>query len=446
MTISGQSSNKDGIARSIILKIIEITSAAVLSIWILVVLVINARRFFSADLINFGTGGFGHTIEGPDSLRRLYPGKKIFMVFAWGRGRYNSYVKDIFTNIDILIIDLPNYTTIFNRTVPFAFKRAIDAVIHGFLPALLRRVAPHKLIDAFYADLLPQDWHAENNNSCLKDPACLSHVFPGTIPSHNLTLAYFRIRRTVAAPPARLPDARLKPLEAAFAAVNDAGRFPKRCCFYNRKRGVTGDIHSYIRSGSDVHDLLPTVALLNARGYVVMLVGDEELPVGLSARTNGGFIDHKDLGIRRDAYQIWAATEADIFIACPAGGAYVGLVADRPTLLINNYPYYYSFENSVAFYKFVRNSDGTLLPLKDLFGEHYLDFVFKDKVVEFNSADDILRATEDFVTRVEAKQPLGLPSSCLPRTYDDRWIDHVDGMISPIWMEAYQEKRTFDEA
>lgn len=403
-----------------------------------ILLLIRLPRFLRAELINIGTGGFGHTLEGPDTLRRLHAGRRVLMVFAWGRGRYNPMVQYLFDDIDVLVLELPCQVSMFGLNLPLGFRPAVDLVLHKALPALLKLLAPGKLLDRFYCEYLPMARRSQVRRSCLDDPAATARMWPEFWVSYYYHLGWLWLRRDIPAPPARLRADWRRRAEDALAAHNRAAglQFTRRCCIYNRQRGVAGDVHSRIRSGSQIDEYRPAMAWLVQRGYQVLVMGDIALPAEIYRDFGGAVLDDQALGLDRNLFMVFAQTECDAFIGDPAGGSFTAAMAERPMLLLNNFPYYACFPKACCHYKVVRDDQGRPVPPDRLFGEYLLDFTFDGHTISFLDADEILASVRDFIERLEQGRQLGLATDLLAGAYDDLYVTNTEAWLSPVWWET----------
>lgn len=406
--------------------------------WLIVVLLRHAARFIRADLINFGSGGFGHTIEGPDSLRRLFPGRRVLMVFAWGKGRYNRYVSDLFSDIDVLVITLPANLRIFGFALPLPYKKAIDVVLHGALANILKRHWPQKFLDRFYCEYLPIDRKAQIKRSCLDDSAVQSLMWPEFRTSYYYRMGYLWIRSDRPMPRIRMNAPLRRQVDECIADFNRRNHlsFKAICCVYLRHRGSSGDTVSFVRSSSPIQQYELAMKWLIAQGYQILAVGDNPLPLEIQTKYAGAVIDNQALNLDRGLFMAYAATECDFFIGCPAGGSSIAGAADRPILVIDSFPYFATMPGASHYYKTVRQADGSPLPTELMFGKHLHDWKCEGYNISPATPEEISEAVQDFVQRLESGLPLGLPPDVLGDTFDDLYLKHTNSYVSPIWFNV----------
>jgi putative glycosyltransferase (TIGR04372 family) len=246
------------------------------------------------------------------------------------------------------------------------------------------------------------------------------------------------------AAPARLPEASRRRVAAALARLGPAPR--GSCCLYLRDKGGPQEWDSYVRSGGPLADYVPAIARLVERGYRVLLTGDRPLDAEIGRTFATMLVDGATIGIDPNLFSLYAATECDLWIGEDGGGTNVAMVADKPMLGINWFPYYAIFPDIVAFYKYLRDPSGTLVPPAELFTRFAFDQRCQGYTILNNTPAEIEAAVVDFVTRNEAGRTPGIDPATLGPMIEDIWFRYERAFVSEPWLRPFATATAADDA
>jgi putative glycosyltransferase (TIGR04372 family) len=391
----------------------------------------NWRKIARADLVIIhGTGGFGYTITTPDLARRDRVGQRIVILFAYVPGTHNLEIRKIWPDVDLIF-------------VPIAFRKPFARQFHPYDK------------DAQLVVLLPysDEWRYSLFRwigVCLRWLVSPRRVisdeeYLASFPDHDVPAgrsyidhwvpAYLRLLRDVPATPLRLPEEDRR--SVANALQRAAGKKAKLCCLYLRLRATKRHPDAFLRSGGDVASYCRAVKRLNERGYQVLLVGDRNLPPGLSAEFCGMFVDAQSLNVSDDICYLYAATECDISIGECGGGFWLSPINDVPSMLVNTYPFHIGWNDMVIYYKVLQKNDGCIVPAGEMFGKYGEDIVHTDPKVLENGAAELEAAIAHFADSVERGSGYGVLAKNVPGMKAHYWSVVGESYVSPIWMELY---------
>ena len=285
----------------------------------------HAPTFLKSDVVVLMTSptSFAHTVLGADTTRRLYPGKRCLFLVSSLRFEYNQAVRLLWP--DITVIFSPRFmfaVSYKHRVVAIPFIAWHDKMAVTVTRIFTRFVAGRKAVFhtlmGLYEEMLETYGHVNSSPEWAKERSKLSF---------EITTAILKLQRSVPLSPIQLPEPirgdMAKRLLKAWEQFGGTSP-PKICCLYirNEKR----ESWARLRNGSDLQSHLPAVKLLNEAGYQVLLTGDYDLDQGTRQDFRGGLVNAADIGIGNDLYQVFAATEADIFIGNNGGGETFAMV------------------------------------------------------------------------------------------------------------------------
>ena len=369
--------------------------------------------------------GFGHTITAPDIARRLYKGRRpVALLFSETR-YHNPLIDEIWPDIDCITVPLSLRITDSLR-LPWAEP------VKEFLRLLVIRVARFLMLSdsesigvlEMYDLLVPTD------------VTCPPR---GKVPQQSLLwpIGYFRLQANVKAPKVHLSsDMR--------AQVRSRLSRKTLCNLYLRQKDdISADLANSRRSGSPLSSYVPAIRHLIDSGYQVLLTGDQSLPDSLYAEFAGMLTDAAHAQTAKNIFDVFAATEADICVAEPGGGAWLPGVNEIPRLLINAFPYFYSLANSWLYYKVAVDSDHRPIPYEKLFADHPHDYELKGWTLLNNSADQILSAVVSFLEEIRNPKPDALTLETFAELPDYLWIRHGSAHILPVWLKVFEQQRVY---
>ena len=366
------------------------------------------------NLILYYEGGFGHTITGPDIVRRLFQDQRSAVFFIDKANIYNRYIASIWP--ESLCVE------IFSGTLPIIGTAVmLDTSWRQKISYILRRVLPIFLPNVIIIDMF--------------ELFALLCKTPG---SDELNVAYLDLWQKIATPPIGLPaDLRSSVLKAIGAVDGE-----KICGIY-LSHAIKGSEDSLNRSGSTIKEYLPVLRWLTLNGYRVLICGDLVLNEQEIKEFGSLVIDRNSCPIDHKIYAVFAATEVDIFIAESGGGFWLSSLAHIPTLLVNHFPLGTALPGSTILYKHLQATDGTMIaPLVALEHFNVANFVRGQGISPINNtSEELLSAVQDFVKRTEA----GLPPPFLPPEVEEicrltqktSMLAHSPGAgLSPVWYKS----------
>lgn len=398
-------------------------------------------------------GGFGHQFHGPDLIRRLHIHERcLFILLTWP-GRHNPTIPLIWSGIRILHMPaLPP------ALEPECIQRAnANSVEWAMTLSRLIHAGIHRHFNK----------PTVNYEGFLHYAAC-SYPIPhyrtvdGT-QQPNWILAYYKLVANVPMPKRRLPSI-LR--ERIGTYLNDHfGGCENIATLYLRQKG--GGIDSSSRSGSKPIEYLPSIQILNRKGYQVFIVGDVLFTchgafhvdqVAASIVENDVFdsifsdmaeLDHinfknewifynnnRKLLIRR-LIELFLTTECQIFIGEAGGASHLSPYDGIPTIILNVLPYAVALPNATHLYKIVEDHQGRLLPYQSLFSQHRWACQFPNAHVRENNAYEIADAVATFVNTLQ-QHPFGIRGNQFIGGTEDLWMLHCDGVVSPAFFRIYE--------
>ena len=207
----------------------------------------------------------------------------------------------------------------------------------------------------------------------------------------------------------------------------------KICCLYLRfeHRGASD---TRLRNSSSLANHLPAIRLLNEAGYQVLLTGDLKMDAATRLDSDGALVDSKSFGLEKDIYQLFAASEADIFVGNYGGGVVLAMINEIPSLFLDCFPYVVGWKNTWVYFKAARNKEGKRLPGRRLI----TDFVY-DKTASFgtllnNTEGEITDAVACFIEDVrnlDAPDPYAYIAALIPQ---DVQFQITGARLSPVWV------------
>lgn len=377
-------------------------------------------------------GGFGHTIIGPDVTRRMFPGCRCVFIVLSEYKRHNRNVAALWPDIDVIFLPITFGMDVAGVSFPLPgmsvpLKRVFSRGILRFARMAARFPVLLQLHDLYGSIPLPETFKPYSPN------LQATYVWP---------TGYFKLQREVTAPPVRLPPERRDGIrrELDRVAPAGAGHPPRRrCCLYLRQKGRgSSDITNSRRDGSPLEQYVPAIELLNRSHYQVLLTGDAEIDPSLYLRFPGMLVDSRSIGIDKQEFDLYAATESDIFIGESGGGIHLPGINGIPRLLMNAFPYFFGLPHSWVYYKTVRDEKGKWVHYTKLFLEHAYDYELKGMTIHPNTAEEIFKAVSCFITdisRAGQADPNAHVMSTLP---DHTWIKQAGARLSPAWLKLYE--------
>jgi putative glycosyltransferase (TIGR04372 family) len=176
------------------------------------------------------------------------------------------------------------------------------------------------------------------------------------------------------------------------------------------------------------------VRLLNLAGYQVLLTGDFAIGAAVRRDFGSGFVDARSLGVARDLYLLFAASEADIFIGNHGGGEVVARINDIPSLYLDWFPYSHGRKNAWVYFKSACDGEGRIYSGRRLITEFVYDTKASFGTLLNNTEEEITEAVASFiedVTHLDRPDPYANVAALIPR---DTQFFLTGARISPAWV------------
>jgi putative glycosyltransferase (TIGR04372 family) len=381
-------------------------------------------------------GGFGHTITGPDIARRLFPDRRCVFIGLSEYKRHNWKAASIWPDIRVVFLPLNVGVDIGGRSIALPMnelewlKEFLTNIIRRFISLVAGQNVLFMSLDQLYRSIpVPDEMRILSDRR--------------THSSWSWPIHYFRLQRDVPASPVRVPRkwyAQIRNRLNKAISSFDSAKQVRLCCLYLRQKGDnSADITDYMRVGSNLEAYLPAVKLLNRAGFQVLLTGDVLLNRKLYQECHGLLVDAKNLGVKNDLFNLFAATEAEIFIGETGGGAWLPGLNGIPRLLLNGFPYGYGLPNSWVYYKTVRDPSGRLVHYSKLFSDHPFDYELEGMTIHNNSSEEICEAVSSFIEDVSKGKEGDLNARIIEQLPDHLWIKHAkSARLSPAWLKLYE--------
>ena len=369
----------------IIRSIVILVSSCISLCYSILFFTLKLPTLYSYDVIVFMLeGGFGHAVTAPDLVRRMYKGKKCCLIVFAESGRSNWKSRYLWSDIDVFFLPLSIGLMLgkkkYNIVCPFWHKEHATLFFLRIVTAICRKSIVYSNF-VVYADAA--------NYVNIKDEIKLPENF---IPSgHGWPIGYFALMRDVAVDKVFLPEKIRKKIRKKIGRVCEK----KLCCLYLRQKGIVKqdtDSTNASRIGSDLTCYSKAIDLLNEHGYFVLLTGDVLLPYAYN-----GCVDAAAVGIDKDWFDLFAATEADIFIGEAGGGSWLSGINGIPRLLVNAFPFGYGLPGSFVFYKTLYDSQGKKIDINRCLKENLYQYTFSGFELRSNTEDELYAAVERFL-------------------------------------------------
>jgi len=372
-------------------------------------------------------GGFGHTVMGPDVTRRLFQGRrKVFICLSY-HPYHNPKAAIVWPDIDVIFLPFSFAFNLLGRRMFLHCPPWFVALGRATLQQVVRLITDSdslvlSLLELY--DLIPVP---ENLIGLMRD-----------VPKNfKVPLYYFKLRERIIAPPIRLPEAQREKVKRNLYRNDRSDGHLRVCCLYLRQKGAgLEDVTTSSRTGSPLEEFLPAIRLLNKAGYKVFVVGDVDLDKEVYTEFKGMLADARSSNVDKRIFDLFAATEADVFVGEPGGGSFVPGINAIPCLLINAFPYFFAMPNSWICYKKLWDPKGQLVHYSRLFDEYAYDYSPSGMRIEPNNAEEIYQAVSEFIDDLNIGQEIS--DGTVERTLPDHvWAKHLNARISGAWIRLF---------
>jgi hypothetical protein len=368
------------------------------------------KSWTSHEFVWLTSGGFGHTITGPDIARRFLRGRILFIVSAWP-GRYNKESASIWDNLDIIFVPLFLYRFSEKHIVVrdnfisfiqfFSFKNIFictdryETVDEN--QALYR--LPANYAESFGLKIRSLDWIESSHGM-----------------SFNWVLGYFKHTKSKDSQSSLCPR---KILEYKRVRDRYFDKNKKLVMLYLRKKSG-GKPDNYLRDSSSISEFEPVFSYFISKGIVFLITGDCAKPSGTDVR-NSSVLDCDSLGMTKEEFYIFSAITCDYVIGAPGGGIWLpSLVCRKPSLLIDCVPYGFTVPDGFILNKRLRlRIDHSPAYDKESLGSMIFRYYSSEFDILNNTSGQIYEASKLFIeSNMEGKDissyirpPIGLLES-----------------------------------
>jgi hypothetical protein len=407
-------------ASTVVIMLSRIVAA--LSLFMALTVNIGAVRRARAILL-VSNGGFGHTITGPDWLRRLHPGSGNLTFFAMNKadGRHNLLITELWGPSNFFWvrkgIALPILGSVYDADWLALIFHAAKRFLKWFVPNTPSYCSYDDLIAATPAP----PWLASR------------HPF-----NQRYESRYYHLIQERPAPALHVGTSMRRDVTRA---LNDrfGTNFPRRCAFYIRylTEPNSTDFSSINRLSAPLEDYLPAIRILNSYGFQVLLTGDLPAERSLIDKMAGAAVDWRAVGVDPDKFRIFAGTEVDLHIGSLSGGSAYVLVTDIPALMLNAFAPGDALPRTTVGYKWIYESDGSMASLDELLGGKFYDHQLHGCRMVDCSPEEMAEIVEDFIIH-RGTFPHGVDPAELG--IDAPWIRAANARISPVWLKQYHRR------
>ena len=323
-----------------------------------VIFILNYNKTRKCDLVIYlKNGGFGHTFIVQDLLRYVWLDKKIVYLQFYDPSRHNLYLNKIFGHKTIVLPTTIYFKFLNTRIGEYeaSFFRIIEKAILFFIKNKLS-------LEQFYLRI-----EKEYRNIKIKE-------------RHNkrwINIYFDLIRRNK------------KEINFFFKKLKKK----KICTIYLRQKYSENDFSNSVRSGStDPKIYYDMINYLIKKKYIIYLIGDDLFTKENIKYFNSKVFDYRSLNLSKKYFNIYAATNCDLFISEAGGGSYFGSYAKK-SVMINCLPYGYKpFNFRKILYKKVFDLNNKLIPYNEASKKFYLSYSkIKYYKIANNSSNELLQ-------------------------------------------------------
>ena len=393
-------------------------------------------KFRIADRVVLMTkpSGFAYSLEGPDMTRRTASGEHVLFLVASWRYDFNPEVTKLWMDIkDIDVVFVPRF--IFVRQLSergriiLPFLKPHDSMVQRLTRWFVRLVGRGRTGFQSLTELCDEMVEADTDLASSPD----RKLWKG---DYTNMMSYVSLLMRRPAPPLRLPIDVRNDFECRFHEAWHASGYegkPRLCCFYLRSRKPSAKA-SPLKNGGELCSVLPAIRLLNAAGYQVALTGDREMTPEIRREFGGGLIDDVTINSDRNIYQLYAASETDIFIGNNGGGLILSTINKIPCLFLDWFPTSYGLSHSWFYFKSATYNDGSPVPYERFLGEHAFDINCSFGTLSHITEEEIAEAVESFlqdVKNIDAPDPHADVAALIP---EESIFRRSGSRISPAWV------------
>ena len=335
-------------------------------VWLLCQLLRHLPEYRQADIVfhEVFMGNYGGGVQNTQIARRHHKGKKIVATFLYEPGSTHNLKLDlIYPDVLFLMIRKPCFVFHINGRkfrLPSdeIFIPIKDATSNFFMSLFAPGIGYQEYTQlAFYQQIPPQLEGAipENYANMAMSGLYQFILWAGHLKKDHKDPSMARLR---------LPEPLRREIREKLKVARH-GREARLCMSYNKLEEVA----DYVRQGSAMEDYLPSIRLLVARGYQVLLAGDRTLDQPHMEEFDGMVVDAQSLGVEKDMFRLFAPTEADICIGDAGAGILLPLVVGIPILVLNFYTFSAGTPGTWVYPKRYVDEAGNTVPYHRVFEE-----------------------------------------------------------------------------
>jgi putative glycosyltransferase (TIGR04372 family) len=381
-------------------------------VWLLCQLVRDIWKYRQANIIfhevfmsNYGAG-----VQSTHTARRRHKGKKVMATFLNEPGStHNLKLGLIFPDIQVWMLRKPCFVFHIDgrkyRLPSDEIFIPIKEAISNFFMSLFASATDYEVhAELAFHQQIPPHLKDEIPENYGEDPAAPHRYFAALWCGH--------LQREYKDPSMarlRLPEPLRREIHEKLKATRH-GREAHLCMSYNKLEAVADSA----RQGSTMEDYLPSIRMLVAQGYQVLLAGDRSLDQSQMDDFDGMVVDARSLGVEKDIFRLFVPTEADICIGDAGAGILLPLIVGMPILVLNYYPFGCGTPGRWVYPKKYVDEAGNIIPYQRVIEEN--PFGLYEQVRKeplrispvCNSEEEITEAVECFL------EDLVSPSDMIP--------------------------------
>lgn len=346
---------------------------------------IRNRDLFRNDILYpFWHWSFGHTVSGIDYASRLYWPHRISLLYL-SHPNANPELPRLFEhNVDAYTLrSVISFKSVNIDAPRVAVLRFFSLIVSALRPRLhvIEHFDVYKTIGLARERLLAGD----------PDKGQLVDAFDYT--------GYVRLLRDRIGRDARLPAELLARAEHAIDDAYPDFRSRPFVVLTFRRKGVGLEAHTAMRDAGPVANYLPAVQWLTENGFHVVPWGERSD----TFKGMKGVYTLELAALERDIFNLYAFSEAALFVGQQSGAPVLANACGVPVLLTDALPHRYGTfrrEDVILFKRLRERATGRLLSLVEVFRDHpdlAQGFNFDASGVEIvdNTAEEILEAIQE---------------------------------------------------
>ena len=293
--------------------------------------------------------GYGHTIAYPDKLLKIDKNKTVYVQFFSSKNYHNKYSKHVFKKINILQIFLfknkffEEFWLVKKIKNLFLLEKNIQ-IQKVLKKELLNYTNPKKiLLSNKFKEFTEQE---------LKR-ICKSKDTDNSFELKNVNIQAAKIW-------GEFYHFMLCGKNNKFINHNKIKIFQKKLglkikkkivTIYIRKKDWGSSTYSDLRNGPQLNDYKKTINYLSRENYKIFILGEYENDEKYFKKNKNIITKYQFKKNYIDYYNICAQYYCDIFIGSCGGALILPVIMNKKLLILDIFPYYYTYPNSIVTYK-----------------------------------------------------------------------------------------------